>query len=59
MCGDLRARSMQWGAGDRREALQSLFGSASSIPAELIDVILALEDCAEDEDLNIFPDSLS
>ena len=37
----------------------AVFGSASSLQLELAGVTLALEDCPQDEDLNILTDSLS
>ena len=46
--------------GNRIQARSAaVFGSASSIRPELTGITIALEDCPEDEDLNILTDSLS
>jgi ribonuclease HI len=46
--------------GNRIQARSvAVFGSASSIRPELTAITIALEDCPEEEDLNILTDSLS
>jgi len=45
--------------GEERCSYNAVFGSASSLRPELTGITLALEDCPQDEDLNILTDSLS